>query len=262
MQNDFINEKSIKKLLKSKIIGRQLVVLESVDSTNDYIKELDCENGAVVAAREQTNGKGRLGRNWLCRKDDGLTFSLLLRPKITPSDVTAITPLTGLAVCKALRRFAGIDCKIKWPNDIIVGKKKLAGILTEMSADSDRVDFIVIGTGINVSQKDFAEEINDKATSIFIETGKQIDKNALLSCILEQLEKTFTENSLELPPVALREYSDLCATVGRNITFLRNGRNINGIALGIAQNGELKVMLSDGKVCLLNSGEVTVQGIY
>lgn len=265
MQSDFVSEKSIKNFLKNKIIGKNLVVLESVGSTNDYLKNLGnycCENGTVVLAREQTNGKGRLGRSWICKKDESLALSILLRPKMAPSEVSAITPLTGLAVCKALRKFTGMECKIKWPNDIIVGRKKLVGILTEMSAEFDAVDYVVIGVGINVSQADFPKTIADKATSILLETGKSIDKNELSAFILEEIEKTFTENNLELSATALREYTDLCATIGRNVSFRRNKNELSGIAVGIAQNGELKIMLSDGKVSLVNSGEVTVQGIY
>lgn len=265
MQNDFVNEKSIKHFLKNRIIGKNLVVLDSVGSTNDYLKALGddtCENGTVAVAREQTNGKGRLGRSWSSKKDESLTFSILLRPRIAPSEVSAITPIAGLAVCKALRKFTGIECKIKWPNDIIVGKKKLVGILTEMSADSESVDYVVIGIGINAGQAEFPEEISDKATSILLETGKSIDKNKLLTCILEEIEKTFAETNLEISSTALREYTDLCATIGRNVTFQRNAREFSGIAVGIAKNGELKVLYSDGKVSFVNSGEVTVQGIY
>lgn len=262
MLNNILSEDAVNKLLKNKIIGKHFTLLNSVGSTNDYLKNLNCENGTVVAARQQIKGKGRLGRTWLCNQDEGLTFSLLLKPKITPSEVSAVTPLTGLAVCKALRNFIGINCKIKWPNDIIVGRKKLAGILTEMNTDNNTVNFIVIGIGVNVSQTSFCDKISDKATSVFMETGKDINKNEILCCILEQIEKTFIENNLELTHSALNEYSDLCATLGRNISFLHNGKIIKGIAVGIAENGELKVMLTDGNVCSINSGEVTVQGIY
>ncbi len=132
-----LNEPAIEKHLKTSVIGKNLIVLDEVGSTNDYLKKLGadgCENGTVAVAREQTQGKGRLGRVWKAKKDDSITFSFLLRPKIAPSEVSSITPLAGLAVCKAIREFTGLDCRIKWPNDIIIGKKKLVGILTEMSA--------------------------------------------------------------------------------------------------------------------------------
>ena len=262
---NYLNESSLKSLLHNKIIGKNLIVLDSVNSTNDYLKKLGnegCENGTVVAAREQTRGKGRLGRTWQSKKDDGIAFSVLLRPNVAPSEVSAITPLAGLAVCKAIREYTKLDCVIKWPNDIIVGRKKLVGILTEMSAEFDAVEYVITGIGINVDHTSFPEEIAFKATSLLLETGRHIDKNEFLACVLEHLENEFVKNNLELTPTALSEYTDLCATVGRSVTFQRGTRRISGMAVGVSEHGELKVMMSDGTISLVNSGEVTVQGIY
>ena len=262
---DYLNESSLKTLLHNKIIGKNLIVLDSVNSTNDHLKKLGnegCENGTVVAAREQTRGKGRLGRTWQSKKDDGIAFSVLLRPNVAPSEVSAITPLAGLAVCKAIREYTKLDCVIKWPNDIIVGRKKLVGILTEMSAEFEAVEYVITGIGINVDHTSFPEEIAFKATSLLLETGRHIDKNEFLACVLEHLENEFVKNNLELTPTALSEYTDLCATVGRSVTFQRGTRRISGMAVGVSEHGELKVMMSDGTICLVNSGEVTVQGIY
>lgn len=262
---DYLNESSLKSLLHNKIIGKNLIVLDSVNSTNDHLKKLGnegCENGTVVAAREQTRGKGRLGRTWQSKKDDGIAFSVLLRPNVAPSEVSAITPLAGLAVCKAIREYTKLDCVIKWPNDIIVGRKKLVGILTEMSAEFDAVEYVITGIGINIDHTSFPEEIAFKATSLLLETGRHIDKNEFLACVLEHLENEFVKNNLELTPTALSEYTDLCATVGRSVTFQRGTRRISGMAVGVSEHGELKVMISDGTICLVNSGEVTVQGIY
>ena len=262
---NYLNESSLKSLLHNKIIGKNLIVLDSVNSTNDYLKKLGnegCEKGTVVAAREQTRGKGRLGRTWQSKKDDGIAFSVLLRPNVAPSEVSAITPLAGLAVCKAIREYTKLDCVIKWPNDIIIGRKKLVGILTEMSAEFDAVEYVITGIGINVDHTSFPEEIAFKATSLLLETGRHIDKNEFLACVLEHLENEFVKNNLEFTPTALSEYTDLCATVGRSVTFQRGTRRISGMAVGVSEHGELKVMMSDGTICLVNSGEVTVQGIY
>lgn len=262
---NYLNESSLKSLLHNKIIGKNLIVLDSVNSTNDYLKKLGnegCENGTVVAAREQTRGKGRLGRTWQSKKDDGIAFSVLLRPNVAPSEVSAITPLAGLAVCKAIREYTKLDCVIKWPNDIIIGRKKLVGILTEMSAEFDAVEYVITGIGINVDHTSFPEEIAFKATSLLLETGRHIDKNEFLACVLEHLENEFVKNNLELTPTALSGYTELCATVGRSVTFQRGTRRISGMAVGVSEHGELKVMMSDGTISLVNSGEVTVQGIY
>jgi BirA family biotin operon repressor/biotin-[acetyl-CoA-carboxylase] ligase len=144
---NYLNAPAVKKSLNTQVIGKDLVVLDSVGSTNDYLKQLGNEgapNGTVVAAREQTKGKGRLGREWKSSRDKNIAFSVLLRPKMTPAEVGEVTPLAGLAMCKALREYAGLDCMIKWPNDIVVGNKKLVGILTEMTAEFDAVEYIVI----------------------------------------------------------------------------------------------------------------------
>ena len=246
---EYLNETAIRKHLGTSVIGNNLIVLDSVGSTNDYLKRLGsdgCENGTVVTTREQKSGKGRLGRVWQSKRDENLAFSILLRPKLAPKDVTPITPLAGLAVCKALRKTTGLDCRIKWPNDIIIGKKKLVGILTEMCAEFDAVP----------------EEIAYKATSILLETGRHYDKNRLLAALLGQIEREFTRYNLELPPEALEEYVSLCATIGRSVTFKKGERTVSGAAVGVTAAGELRVMLSDGTVRTLNAGEVTVQGIY
>lgn len=256
---------AVKAALKSKILGNTIIVLDSVGSTNDYLKQLGNEgaqSGTVVTAREQTKGKGRLGRSWQGARGKALAFSVLLRPKMSPSEVGEVTPLAGLAMCKAIHRVTELDCMIKWPNDIIVGGKKLVGILTEMSAEYDAVEYIVIGIGVNVEQTVFPEEIAFKATSLLLETGRHFDQNKLLAEFINQLEGEFSANNLSLTPSALDEYEKRCATIGRSVTFRRGERTISGMAVGIAEGGRLKVMLSDGSIRKISSGEVTVQGIY
>ncbi|MCH5297072.1 MAG: biotin--[acetyl-CoA-carboxylase] ligase [Ruminococcus sp.] len=262
---NYLNEQGIKKYLKTAVIGKNLVVLDTVGSTNDYLKSEGsngCVSGTVVAAREQTKGKGRLGRMWQTDKDDCVMFSFLLRPRMSPQEVSCITPLAGLAVCKAIREYTGLDCKIKWPNDIIVGSKKLVGILTEMSAEFDGVEYVVTGIGINAEHTSFPEEILHKATSIFIETGLHIDKNEFLACVLNHIENEFVKNDMRLSESALKEYIELCATIGRKVTFTRQSKEFSATAVGVDSDGELKVRLDDGSEYLVNSGEVVVQGIY
>ncbi len=261
----FLCEEAVKLYLNTKLIGRNLTVLDSVDSTNDYLKKLGskgAESGTVVLAREQTAGKGRLGRVWHTKKDDGIALSLLLRPELAPTEITSITPLSGLAVCRAINDFCMLDSRIKWPNDIIIGNKKLVGILTEMSAEFDKVDYTVTGIGINVGHTVFPEEIAHKATSILLETGRHIDRNKLVASVLEHLEQELVLNRCLLSGEALSDYQNLCATIGRQVTFMRSNRSISGMAVSISNSGELEVMLSNGTIVTVNSGEVTVQGIY
>lgn len=261
----YLNAPAVRARLTAKILGCELEVLDSVGSTNDYLKQRGsngCPNGAVAAAREQVRGKGRLGRTWQSQKDESVMFSVLLRPQLAPPEAAAVTPLAGLAVCKALRRVTGLDCRIKWPNDVIAGSKKLAGILTEMSAEFDAVEYIVIGVGVNVCQTAFPEEIAHKATSLLLETGTRFDPNELLAALLNELEAAFIRHRLALTAEALDEYTALCATVGREIRFTRGGVPVSGVAVGVAPNGGLHVTLADGTACTVNTGEVTAQGIY
>ena len=251
--------------LNTKIIGKSITVLDTVGSTNDYLKELGAkgaEAGTVVIAREQTAGKGRLGRVWQTKKDDGIALSLLLRPELAPSEISAITPLSGLALCRAINDFCMLDSRIKWPNDVIVGKKKLVGILTEMSAEFDKVEFTVTGIGINVEHTVFPEEIAHKATSILLETGRHIDQNKFVATVLNYLEQELVMNRYRLNGQTVNDYQTLCASIGRQVTFTRGKRKISGMGVSINNNGELEVMLSNGTVATVNSGEVTVQGIY
>lgn len=260
-----LNINAIKNHLNTELIGKKLIVLDSVASTNDYLKNLGLEgveSGTLVVAREQTKGKGRLGRVWQTSKDDGLACSFLLRPQLAPSEIVGITPLVGLAVCKALRDYTKLDCKIKWPNDIIIGNKKLVGILTELSADFFTVEYTVTGIGINVNNKHFQNEIAHKATSLFIQTGTQIDSNELLAVVIKYIEQEFLDNNLRFNEKVIEEYTALCATIGRNVSFFRNSQQLSGVAEKIDSRGELVVRLEDGTECTVNSGEVTVQGIY
>lgn len=262
---DYLNAPAVRRHLTAKIIGCELTVLESVGSTNDCLKVLaanGCKSGTVAAAREQVSGKGRLGRSWQSQKDENVMFSVLLRPQIAPGEAAAVTPLTGLAVCKALRRLTGLDCRIKWPNDVIVGSKKICGILTEMSAEFDAVEYIITGIGINVNQTTFPPEIAAKATSLLCESGTRFDKNELLACVLNQMEEEFLRNNLELTGDAIQEYAALCATLGKAVGFTRGGQPCRGLATGVTAGGELEVRLDNGAVIRLNSGEVTAQGIY
>lgn len=261
----YLNAPAVRAFLTAAVIGCELEVLDSVGSTNDYLKARaaeGCPGGTVAAAREQVHGKGRLGRTWQSPKDESVMFSVLLRPQIAPSEAAAVTPLAGLAVCKALRSFTGLDCRIKWPNDVIVGSKKLAGILTEMSAEFDAVEYLVIGAGVNVSQTAFPEEIARKATSLLLETGTRFDPNRLLAALLNELEAEFVRHRLELTAEALGEYAALCATVGRRIRFTRGGAPVSGTATGIEANGGLRVTLDGGGEYTVSAGEVTAQGIY
>ncbi len=262
---DRLDAGAILQQIPSAAVGTGLKVMQTVDSTNEEMKRLarkGAENGLIVAAECQTAGKGRFCRTWSSEMDGGLYFSLLLRPELPPADIASITLAAGFGVCLAVRNFTGIDARIKWPNDVIVGKKKICGILTEMAAQSDRIDYVVIGIGINVNKEQFPEEIADRATSLMLETGKRIDRNAFFACVIRYLDRVIGDFLVSLSLSDVEQFKNLCATMGRVVSVQRGNQTLSGTACDISPLGELVVRMEDGGELVINSGEVTVQGIY
>ena len=164
---DLLNPQNIYRNLKTKFIGKNVLHFETIDSTNDYAKKIGNElrDGSVIISEEQTKGKGRLGRVWESKAGEGIWMSIILKPNIIPNKAPFITLIAGASIVKALN-ILGVDAKIKWPNDITINNKKLSGILTELSAEIERVNYIVVGIGMNVKDTDFEAELQDKAKSL------------------------------------------------------------------------------------------------
>ena len=264
LENDFdmIDEKKI--VYHGETVGKKLIILKSTDSTNNEVKRLAREgeeSGTVVCAYTQTAGKGRFGRKWSSDKG-GLYFSVFLKADLPPSDIASITLACGYAVCLAVRDYTGLDARIKWPNDIIIGNKKICGILTEMAAQIDRLDYIVTGIGINVNNREFPEEIENKATSLFKETGKITDKSEFFGKVLEYLDKVLTSFLVSISIEDMSGFKKLCATLDREVSVQRGGSVLTGKAVDITPFGELVIETEDNMTFRISSGEVTVQGIY
>ncbi len=263
--NNVLNAIELEEGLQTKNLGKKIIFLQSVDSTNQEVKRQavnDAPHGTVVVAEQQFMGKGRLGRMWSSPPGTGIWFSFLLRPQITPSEIAGITLAAGLGVCKAIRQFTGLNALIKWPNDVIVGNKKICGILTEMTAEDDRVEYAVVGIGINVNMTEFAPEIRNKATSIAVETGSPINRADLFKVVLKWVEYYIDMYLTDIEKSIIPEYTSLCATVGRQVTVTRGNNILRGNAVSVDSLGDLNVKLENGKIIAVNSGEVTVQGIY
>lgn len=260
-----IKKEEIKYNLNTEILGKKIIVLDSIGSTNDYGKELGLKGrneGALIAARKQTKGKGRFQKRWISTKDKGVYFTILLEPNLAPAEISSITPIAGLIVAKSLNKLYNLNSKIKWPNDIIINNKKICGILTEIIAEINLVQLVILGIGINCDNKSFPDEVSKIATSVYLETGITVNKSELVAEILNNLEKELINDNYKFTTLKLKEYKSLCATIGRPVTFYRGNNCKNGIAVDVSQNGELIVMLNDGNTYHVNSGEVTVQGIY
>src|SRR6202142_2836025 len=172
------------RLGKTKIIGRDIRVFEQTTSTNDVIEKLardGVKEGAVVFAESQTKGRGRLGRKWISPERKGLWFSVLLRPDLRPQEATQLTVASATALRRAIQSATGLQPEIKWPNDILIGGKKVAGILTELNAELDKVRYVILGIGIdvNLDANEFPVELKKNATSLKIENGETVSRAKL-----------------------------------------------------------------------------------
>lgn len=260
---DLLDKDIISDSLNTSVIGKKIEVLKTVDSTNEEIKRRAANgepSGLIIVAEEQTKGKGRLGKSWSGNKG-GLFFTALIRPDMSPSDISSITLAAGYGVCLAIREYTGLDARIKWPNDIIIGNKKIVGILTEIAAQTDKLDYAAIGIGINVNNN-FPDEISHKATSLYAELGKEINRNDFFRCVIKRLDKVISSFLVCMSIDDITSFTELCATIGRNVSVKRNGRLIDGKAIGLSKYGELIITDEAGENYIINSGEVTVQGIY
>lgn len=262
---DAIRKEEIESGLKTAILAKSIYCYDNIDSTNEEAKRQamsNAPNGSLFIAEQQTGGKGRLGRAWSSPSGTGLWFSVLLRPELIPSQVTIVTLLTGLAVCNGIRAYTGCSAMIKWPNDVVIGSKKVCGILTEMAAETDRIDYLAVGIGINVNNASFPEELQVKATSLRLETGEPVFRIGLLQEILLAFELLLKENQSGGSEASLNEYKNLCVSLNRRVGFTRNNQLHTGTAVDISSDGELIVQCDDGSQIPVSSGEVTVQGIY
>ncbi|QEY33910.1 biotin--[acetyl-CoA-carboxylase] ligase [Caproiciproducens galactitolivorans] len=261
---DKITPEEIALGLKTKLLAKRIDCYDRIDSTNEEAKRkalAGAPDGSLFVAEEQTGGKGRLGRSWTSPAGQGLWFTVLLRSSLLPSQAANITLLAGLAVCRAIQRNTGCAAMIKWPNDIVIESKKVCGILTEMAAEMDRIEYMAVGIGVNVNNENFPEELSVKATSLRLESGSFIRRVPLLQEILFELETVLKDFPLHTESL-LREYKSRCVSLNRRVGFIRENRKMVGVAEDISPSGELIVRCDDGTKFPISSGEVTVQGIY
>ena len=260
---DLLNENEIRAYLP---LNYQLFYQESVDSTNTLAKKVAEETEAsrvLLVANQQVKGKGRRGRVWESPKGKDIYMSLLLREEIEPANAAMLTLVMGLSVAQAIEEFAKVSPRIKWPNDIVLDKKKICGILTEMSAQVDYVNYIVIGVGINVNGESFSEELRDKASSIKLISGKMQQRAKLIGkimdCFEENLKLFMQKQDMTL---LLDTYESYLISKGSEVTVIAGDESYRGKALGINSKGQLRVEKEDKSIENVFAGEVSVRGIY
>jgi len=257
---------AIRPLLASEGFCSEIIYLDEVDSTNSYLKRLAADgaaHGTVVIANAQTGGRGRLGRSFVSEPGKGLFFSLLLRPEGEAArNLTTLTSLTAVCVCEAIAAVCDVEPCIKWVNDILVGDRKLCGILLEMGmvAELRQVDYVVAGVGINVhyQAEDFPSEVRDRVTSLSMLTDKPVSRAGLTAALIDVLAQMY--GSLAEPGDYVERYRALCTTIGREIRILRGDESRPAKALGIADDCGLIVRYPDGGEEILYYGETSIRG--
>lgn len=262
---DKVSEAELKSHRRTKWAGQKLLYLSVVDSTNTKVKELAEQgypNGTLVVADSQTAGRGRRGRVWESPAGNSIYMSLLLKPKINPNHASMITLVAALALSKAISDTTNRTAGIKWPNDIVMNGKKVCGILTEMSAQHNYVNHIIVGVGINVHTESFPEEISHMATSLFLETGEHINRLELIEAVWEAFEYYYeiylqTEDLSNL----VQEYNANLVNMHQMVKVLDSREPFEGKAMGITDRGEL-IVDTAGSRRFVSSGEVSVRGIY
>lgn len=261
---DVLTYEEIEKFLNTKYIGRDLVYLTEVDSTNNYTKNIasNRNEGTVVIAEQQISGKGRLGRQWTSPSHKGVYMSILLKPNLDPTKVAKFTLIGAAAVYQSLNAI-GIQSQIKWPNDIVINGKKICGILTEMSCELNIINHIIMGIGINVNldQDDIPEELKDRATSLKLVTGSPVNRKELLGLVLNHFEKLYEsfKNDLNLEET-IKICKEHSALIGKEVHIIQGNNIRTGKAIDINNEGELIVEFDTG-IETIYSGEISVRGL-
>ena len=255
----------IKKWLPGHPWADMLQYFDTLDSTNTYAKQLasaGAPEGTVVIAGQQTGGRGRLGRSFSSPAGMGIYMSVVLRPDCFPQELMHLTCAAGVAASTAVAEVTGIRPGIKWTNDLVLGKRKLGGILTELSVDpaTGKAAWAVVGIGINCTQKqeDFPPEIQQIACSLGI---RWQDAPPLFAALIRALEK-MRQDLLSHKAALMAEFSQRCVTIGSEISILRGENLRHGTAIGVDENGGLRVVFSDGTEGAVTSGEVSIRGMY
>jgi BirA family transcriptional regulator, biotin operon repressor / biotin---[acetyl-CoA-carboxylase] ligase len=248
--------------LRTAFIGNMIIVLDSIPSTNDYAKGLsivDGPHGTVVAAEEQTEGRGRFGRRWESSKSMNLLFSVLLRPDIHHTERIPLVPFAAaIAAAESIEAVTGLTVECKWPNDLLVAKKKVSGMLLESSMMRASVEKLVLGIGVNVNQVDFPSDIDPRPTSLRQELGTVVDRTTLLQRMLEALEKRYIELMNEKPAALLHVWKSRTTMFGTQVTVRQLDETLTGIAEDISADGSLQLRSANGRLRAIRAGDVTL----
>jgi BirA family transcriptional regulator, biotin operon repressor / biotin---[acetyl-CoA-carboxylase] ligase len=252
-----LNSDDLREGLKTKVIGKRIFAYGELDSTNQTVWQLGEQGlpeGTCAFAEHQKKGKGRLGRSWSSPSGENILLSVLLRPSVEPAAVPRITLAAALAVIRAIEEETGLRASVKWPNDVLLKGKKLCGILTEMSAEADRVHFVVLGIGLNANSH--ASDLPAGSTSLSEALGKKIDRLSLAQELLRQLEKYYDKVRKGKAGEICEEWEALSETTGKQVTAKLLNRTVHGTATGIDPDGALWIRHDNGIQERILSGDI------
>ena len=259
---DLLTYDNISYKLNTNIIGKKILHFETIESTNNYAKKIALEelDGTVIISEEQTKGRGRVGKQWYSKSGEGIWMSIILKPDMIPQKSPFITLIAGASIVKALNKL-GVETFIKWPNDITINNKKVAGILTELSTEVDKINYIVLGIGINIKTMKFSQEISEIATSLHKE-GYEISRVDIVKAILEEFEKLYlqyvNENVRKETLSICRKYS---AIIGKDIYLIKEDEKELVRCLDVNDDGNLIVRNENNIIQEIISGEISIRGV-
>lgn len=246
--------------LKTSVWGkRDIVYHPETASTNTDAKVLATQGapeGTIIIAERQTRGRGRLGRTWFSPRSQGIYISFIIRPRLSLQAAPILTPLAAVVAAEALAEETGLEVFLKWPNDIMVSGKKIGGILTEIGSEMDRVDFAVVGLGLNVHIWGFPDDLEGKATSIALETSRRISRAGLVRGCLGKLETVYEQQKRSGSGPLLTRYKKLTAVVGKEATLDSGGHRFSGRVCDLDEHGALLVEDGEGKTTRVVSGDI------
>jgi BirA family biotin operon repressor/biotin-[acetyl-CoA-carboxylase] ligase len=248
----------------TKVVGRDIRVFHETTSTNDVVERLardGVKEGVVVFAEAQTRGRGRMGRKWVSPGGKGLWFSVLLRPKLAGESRSLLTIASATALARAIRKYTELRPEIKWPNDVLIGGRKIAGILAELSAELHLVRHVVLGIGVNVNLdgSDFPLELRPHATALSLECGHQLDRGALAAGVLRELDYDYDRLIRGEFEALADEWEAQCTTLGREVTIRAGTRSWRGRAESLDATGALLLRTHHGHLERISGGDVMLE---
>jgi BirA family biotin operon repressor/biotin-[acetyl-CoA-carboxylase] ligase len=258
---DLLTPSEVKPILRTKWMGKKIHYFHTIDSTNSMAYQLalkGAREGEVVIAESQKKGRGRLGRHWFSPPSLNLYLSVILRPKIPPHQASLITLMAAVATADAIQKFSGLLPLIKWPNDILLRNRKVAGLLNEIHSEVDRIHFVILGIGVNLNmdEKMFSKEIRAVATSLKKEMGQTISRKAFLQSLLQELEEGYAIFLKEGGTAVLKAWRERAQIKGRKIKVTSFGETLVGIAVDVDSDGALILKTEDGSQKRIVAGDI------